>query len=421
MAEVGATPTDQRLLERIGDRSIALTSAEAAVDVGLPLAVVEPRLLALAVASGAQLRVSGAGEVSYVFPAHLRRLLHSRSWRLRARAGLRRLWAFVFRLVRCAFGVVLVLLVLVVSVLVLALGLVMLARLDDDAGDVLGAVIGGSLELLVRLAVAVCSDQLWYGSPGSYPRAEGQTAPKRVAFLESVYSILFGDGDPNSGLEQRRWKRIGAVLQRRGGVVIAEDLAPLLDLPAPPSDCQLGSDWADQAMLPVLLHFDGRPEVSEQGQLIYHFHALQGSTSADTPFPAQPLRERRIRFSRASQDQRLGYAALTGTLLLLSLVLLQWSLPVSTILVVIAELGLSYALLLLGVPLLRALVLRRSNAVIQARNRLRQRWAAWAQTHVGSLDVKRQLAAQRRRAHSNVDAAPVYTTEQDLITQEIDT
>ena len=58
--------------------------------------------------------------------------------------------------------------------------------------------------------------------------------------------------------------------------------------------------------------------------------------------------------------------------------------------------------------------------MIRARNRLRQRWAAWAQTHVGSLDVKRQLAAQRRRAHSNVDAAPIYTTEQDLITQEID-
>ncbi len=56
----------------------------------------------------------------------------------------------------------------------------------------------------------------------------------------------------------------------RGGVVIAEDLAPLLDLETPPSAAK-----ADQGLLPVLLHFDGRPQVTDQGDLIYCFPSLR--------------------------------------------------------------------------------------------------------------------------------------------------
>ena len=420
MQEAGSSRHDQRLIAWIGVRERAVTAAEATVEVGLSLDAVEARLLVLAVASGAQLQVSGAGEVSYRFPAHLRSLLLSRSWRLRLRMVLQRSWTVLFRLIRCAFGVVLLLLVIVVSLVVLVLGVAMLSRLDDDAGDVVGSLLWGSLELLVRLLVAVVSDQLWLGSPGQFSTPEGKTSPKRVAYLESVYSILFGDGDPNRQLEQQRWRRIGSVLQDRGGVVMAEDLAPLLDLPAPPPDLQLGSDWIDQAMLPVLLQFDGRPEVTAQGQLLYVFSSLQSPRQVEDPSPALPLRERSIPFSHASPQQRWSYGVLTFTLLLLSALLLHWSVSWSLGLGALASAGVAYALLLIVVPLGRWWWLRRCNRAIQARNRGRQCWAKWIQQHRAGLAGKRGAAAERRLQVDPAEAALIYTTETDLLAQEID-
>jgi hypothetical protein len=263
--------TDRALLKLLGVQGGAWTTADVAIGTGMPMDVIEPRLLSLAVASGAQLRVADDGNVTYVFPAQLRRLLLARSWRLRFAACLRKVWSLLFWMIRCSFGVVLVVLVVLISLLVLLLGLALFWA-EDDAANALLSIVGGAFELIIRIVVAVLTDQFWNGSPGRFPSADEQSPPQRVAFLESVYSVLFGDGDPNKALEARRWQRIGGFLRYRGGVVIAEDLAPLLDLETPPSAAK-----ADQGMLPVLLHFDGRPQVTEQGDLLYSFPSLRTS------------------------------------------------------------------------------------------------------------------------------------------------
>ncbi|GFP94892.1 uncharacterized protein at5g03900 chloroplastic [Phtheirospermum japonicum] len=48
-------------------------------------------------------------------------------------------------------------------------------------------------------------------------------------FIEYVFSLVFGDGDPNQGIEEKRWKMIGQYIALHGGVVAAEELAPYLD------------------------------------------------------------------------------------------------------------------------------------------------------------------------------------------------
>ena len=80
--------TDRALLKLLGVQGGAWTIADVAIGTGMPMDVIEPRLLSLAVASGAQLRVADDGNVTYVFPAQLRRLLLARSWRLRVAACL---------------------------------------------------------------------------------------------------------------------------------------------------------------------------------------------------------------------------------------------------------------------------------------------------------------------------------------------
>lgn len=422
MALQRRSKTDRALLKLLGVQGGAWTTADVAIGTGLPLDVVEPRLLALAVATGAQLRVADDGNVMYVFPAQLRRLLLARSWRLRLDAWLRKVWSVLFWIIRCSFGVVLVVLVALISLLVLLLGLALFWA-EDDAANALLSVVGGGLELIVRIVVAVLTDQFWIGSPGRFPSDKEQSPTQRVAFLESVYSILFGDGNPNQALDEKRWQRIGGFLRHRGGVVIAEDLAPLLDLDAPPSAAK-----ANQGMLPVLLHFDGRPQVTEQGDLFYFFASLQHRVLQDSSAAelsgvegaSLPLRERRIPFTHANQEQRWTYGVLVVSLCGFSLLLLHWSLPLSAALVGIALFGLGYSLLLLTLPLLRWFGWRRANAAIQQRNHWRQQWADSAQLHGDELVFKREEAARWRKSLPRVSDGMVYTTEQDLLTQPID-
>ena len=50
-----------------------------------------------------------------------------------------------------------------------------------------------------------------------------------MSFLESVFSVLFGDGDPNADLEERRSKAVAKLIRAKGGAVTAEELAPYMD------------------------------------------------------------------------------------------------------------------------------------------------------------------------------------------------
>ena len=439
----GRSNTDDALLTLLGVQGGAWTTADAAIATGLPLDIVGPRLLALAVASGAELRVANDGNITYVFRSQLRRFLLARSWRLRLQSFFHRLWLLLFRIIRCSFGVVLVVMVVLISLLALLVGLALL-KAADEAANALMSFVGGGLELILRIVVAVLTDQFWIGSPGRFPSRKEQSPPTRVEFLESVYSILFGDGDPNQDLDQKRWQRIGSFLRNRGGVVIAEDLAPLLDLESPPSsrslrsdfqasDSQLASERADQGMLPILMHFDGQPQVTDQGDLLYCFPSLHGGAIESSSFSTDsssdessmgkgaslPLRERRIPFTHASKWQRRTYGLMVVSLLGLSLLLLNWSLPLSAALVTIAWSGIIYSLLLIVLPLLRWLIWRRSNAVIQKRNFRRKQWADWAHLHVDQLIPKRQKALKLLETMVNTQSDMIYTTENDLIEQPI--
>ena len=48
----------------------------------------------------------------------------------------------------------------------------------------------------------------WYGSP-RYDRMQQRRGRKgQMGFLESIFSFVFGDGNPNLDFEERRWKLV---------------------------------------------------------------------------------------------------------------------------------------------------------------------------------------------------------------------
>jgi hypothetical protein len=58
-----------------------------------------------------------------------------------------------------------------------------------------------------------------------------------TGFFESVFSYVFGDGNPNADIEQQRLQLLASVIRSAGGAVTAEQLAPYLDdLPFFPGD-----------------------------------------------------------------------------------------------------------------------------------------------------------------------------------------
>ncbi len=48
-----------------------------------------------------------------------------------------------------------------------------------------------------------------------------------MTFLEAVFSLLFGDGNPGPS-ENERWQRIARLIHEKQGVVVAEEVVPLL-------------------------------------------------------------------------------------------------------------------------------------------------------------------------------------------------
>lgn len=64
-----------------------------------------------------------------------------------------------------------------------------------------------------------------------WPQGPLPGEPQQMGFLESVYSFVFGDGDPNTGREKKQLAAVAAAARRNGGVLTAEQMAPLLDPP----------------------------------------------------------------------------------------------------------------------------------------------------------------------------------------------
>lgn len=441
--------TEDSLLAWIGSRGRRCSVGEVAAGTGLPLIQVEQGLLSLAAEIPGRLQVAEDGTLLFVFPAAPRARLLARSGRRRLQALLVGILRLCARLIRLSFGVVLLLVTTVVATCLLLLLIVRLFS-SDEGGDigmafleVLVQVPATILDLLISGINALARDgsssatvrQLW-SLLWDLPGAAGE--PASLGFLSAVFSILFGDGDPNARLEPLRWRRIAAFLSLHGGVVIAEDLAPLLDLPDCPRDPERRRDLADAAMLPVLLRFDGRPEVSEDGDLIHRFPALPAPADADPlaggpasprrlpAGPVPPLRERSIRFSRTGVEHRVAYGITVGALLVFSPWLLAITPAWLPAVAWLARFAIVYGLLLLLLPLARLPLQRLRNQAIAARNARRQAWAQAARGAFPALrrrrDLARRLAADALAAAEAGPPAPrlLYDSGRDLLEQSLD-
>jgi hypothetical protein len=224
-----------------------------------------------------------------------------------------------------------------------------------------------------------------------------------MSFIEACFSFVFGDGDPDAALAERRWQLVGALIREQGGVITAEQLAPLLApdrAPAADGTADGGGVNVDESfVLPALVKFDGVPTLvmDESGstRIVYTFPDL--APTAGTAAPAAgaragaPLTETAVPFSNAAPEQLLGAGALgaanlVGVLYLGKLLRLVQAAGgasalagnTASLYVVVAAaypLLVGYALLFVGAPLVRNVLRGQTNAARAERNGLRTAWA----------------------------------------------
>jgi hypothetical protein len=413
---VAQTKTITQAVERLGHR---VTVGDVAAEAGLPLLEAQRGVLDLATAAQAHLQVSESGEIAYVFPKNLQAVLWSQSWRLRWQATWDKVWRALFYLIRISFGILLIisLVLIVVAIALLAIA----ASSANQQGDNRRRGGGGGMIFLPRMWIGPRPFRMF--EPPGRRRVQPRT-PSEMNFLEAVFSFLFGDGDPNADLDDRRWQSVAQVIQANDGVVVAEQITPFLG--------DLGKGWdtdLEDFMVPVLSRFNGMPQVSPQGGIVYQFPELQVTAKAQRKItPPRFLQELPRKFSQATSGQimgaiGLGSANLIGALVLRSmlqdpaLVAQAGSLVVFVSSIFWVLLG--YGSAFLTVPLVRYFWVQRQNSRIEARNAGREQRAEALRELPDP--VREKLSFAQTLASQTVLSIDdlAYTTETDLTEQEI--
>jgi len=418
-------PDVMRAVEKLDYR---VTVGDVAAQTGIQLREAEQGLLTLASEVGGHMQVSETGDLAYVFPRGMQGILQSKYFRLRLQQWWNQVWRVLFYLIRISFGIVLIvsLVLIVLTLIAVAIAISSQSRNDNRGGRGMGTVF------LPRLWIG--PDWFYVFTPGygrrAHQRRQVGGRDGQVSFLESIFSFLFGDGNPNGNLEERRWQAIATVIRNNGGTVVAEQIAPYLD--------DLGSGSSrdlEDYMLPVLSRFNGRPEVSPEGDLVYRFPELQVMAEEYRATPvAAYLKESPWQFSAASSAQKMWAVGLGGVNLVAALALGSL-LRDGTIAAVIAQGGfgsglvaftsgifgvlLAYGLAFLAIPLLRYFWIQWRNKRIETRNEDRQERAI--ALNEANDDLQRKLTYASEFASRTIIGEDdlAYTTETDLTEQEL--
>ncbi|KAK7293293.1 hypothetical protein RJT34_16156 [Clitoria ternatea] len=429
IVESDKLPSDvrKRTMDAVDSYGGRVTIGDVASRAGLNLNQAQKALQALAADADGFLEVSEEGDVLYVFPKDYRSRLGAKSFRIKAEPFFEKAKAAGEYLIRVSFGTALIASIVIVYTAIIAL--VTSSRSDEDNRGRRG---GRSYDSGVTFYFNPV-DLFWYWDPYYYRRRRLQADDDKMNFIESVFSFVFGDGDPNQGIEEERWKLIGQYIASNGGVVAAEELAPYLDI-----NSTEGLKDDESYVLPVLLRFDGQPEVDEEGNILYRFPSLQRTASqkskrkeyvgrrwADWVGVEKFFKEKKWQFSKTGTSERAMVIGLGGLnlfgVIILGTMLKDVAVAPSSFIKFVADifpLLQIYAGSFFAIPLVRWFFIRKRNADIEKRNKARQQCAQVLELPDTSL--RQKLFSARDMAQKKVIGQDqiVYSTDKDLLEQE---
>lgn len=279
---IDAVSKSQSSSSRSSDNNNAVLASDVAAAAGVSLSTARQDLVALAALSQARLQVSSDGELLYEFPPNLSQVLAQRSAKYKALQTFRKAWPVAFWVLRCSFGVAL--LASLVAIFSTIFFIQSSSSSDDNRRrDDRGFGGGGSMNWYWGPSPFDFFYYRPYGSYGYYGTAgRDYRDPDEMGFLESVFSYVFGDGNPNAGLEEQRLSLAANMIRENQGAVTAEQLAPFVD-EAPSPQTVAESTYVDEAfVLPIVSALGGEPVVTDEGEIVYTFPELQKTTTTSS-------------------------------------------------------------------------------------------------------------------------------------------
>lgn len=415
------------VMEAVEKLNYRVTIGDVAAQSGLDLNTAQREILALASETGGNIQVAESGEVAYKFAPDFRQILVSRSFWLQVKESLKGVWKWVFYAIRISFGILLIVSILIVVLGIIAATIALNSQKsgndrDDRRSDNRGG--GGGFFFLGGWGNPFGNPFIMFAPNYYEPQRLRQRDPDEMNFLESVFSFLFGDGNPNADLDERRWREIASMIRSHNGVVIAEQIAPYLD-----ETSRLEGD--EYFVIPVLSKFNGFPEVSDAGTLAYKFPELQKVASErKAKTSGAYLQEKIWKFSQAPQG-KIALSIGLGVFYLVSALVLSNLLQNPRLAITLnsggflglvnASMGflLGYAVLFLSTPAVRYFVLQYLNGGISDRNQKRSVNAQKLQNPSDALKEKLDFARTFATKQEVIDQNNLaYTTEEDLADQE---
>ncbi len=391
------------VINAINNLGRRVSAADIASKTGLPLASATLALNQIAAETSGHMQVSKAGDIAYQFPIAYQSAYISHGVRRFFEQFLVRALEIGFFLLRISFGIMLILSLLSI---VLIFFVIMSARSQSRDNDDFAIDLDFFDWMILRDLLFWQLDDLSYGYTD-------QRDNKPTNFLYNCFSFLFGDGNPNRDLDERRWQMIANLIRQKKAVVTTEQLAPYI-----------GNDPSDEdAVLPVLVRFDGRPAVTESGNIVYLFPSLQAQAAGNISNSLPPyLNIFRWQFSKVEQTSLIWVVLLAAVNFFGSWYLyisaaqystLAFLSPLLTVLV-------AYGTLFIAIPFARYISICLINQRIVKGNQLRESYARLLSHPEQRLINKLNEAKEMAVAARPIDDV-VYDTNKDILEQEFPT
>ena len=257
---------------------------------GVSLSQARKDLTALASLSQGDIAVSKDGELIYSFPKQLNSVLSSNSLKFKIKTLLAKAWPPLFYAIRVSFGIA-----LLVSIFAIFSTIAIISssssssdddrrsrRNDNDMSFGFGGGFWGPSPFDFFYY------RPYYGYYGQPIQQRDYRDPEEMGFLESVFSYIFGDGNPNEGIEETQLRLISNLIRENNGAVTAEQIAPfLVSETVPKPDIKALDDvdstnYVDESfVLPIVTKLNGEPRVTDDGDIVYVFPELQVSAQSD--------------------------------------------------------------------------------------------------------------------------------------------
>jgi hypothetical protein len=398
------TKEKQIVIKAINDMGRRVSAADIATKTGLPVAQSTQALNQIAEETSGHLQVSTAGDIAYQFPLGYQSAYLSRGINRAVEQFNNKLFEVGFFLLRISFGIMLIL-SLVTIVLLFFIVITAMSRGRDSRDDGEGFAIDLDFFDWLFLRDLI----YWQTSFPDYSQPQGKKTDK-TNFLYNCFSFLFGDGNPNMNLEERRWHAIAQLIRQNQGAVTIEQLAPYT-----------GKDPRNEDnILPVLVRFDGRPVVSDTGNIIYLFPALQVSATQQYAEKLPPfLQTFPWKFSQVDSGSMIWVIILAAVNFIGSWYLYFQAASLLPSLVPILIALVVYGTLFVAIPILRYIVIQILNSKIDKENESKEQYASQLLVPKAQLKQKlheaRQMLLESRQIKTD---NLIYNTDKELLEQE---